>query len=358
MFEGSSSVALAYQPTGYTKLMTAGIGGALMPAPGGWLAIAGSTISGTVTNTMLKRKATALAKISEMVAKFGGCVMWVQCGNGAGGVSIAQSVADFQDLILSYQAAGAKVFVCTVPPFTATLDAWALAVNDWIRTSGIPDGFLDTTTLLDQRHTVDGTHLNAAGIGIVGWRAAALMSPRLQSTDGYTGPGTIIWADDFTGTTGNKGSSGALGDLATGWTITKVGGTGTCMLEKTAVGQKIIVTSTTSEPLRFLLERTVAAPVAAGQVTDVLLTARVHPGAADCYWRINDGNGAFYPGNATTYASFEYGAWESEEPLVWRGYSNAAVAAGWASTKFQLYLRAPAGQTASLEIGKLRVLVH
>ena len=362
VFEGSSSVALGYQPTGYAKLMLAELGGALMPAPGGWIAYQGSTVSGTGTHTMLKRRATALARISEMVAAYGRCVVWTQCGNGTGtgGVSIAQSVEDFAGLVRDYQAAGATVFGCTVPPFAATYDAWALAMNAWITGAGVLDGFIDTTPVLNASHTVDGTHLNAAGIRLVGQMAANMLRARIAPGDGYAGPGVPVWADDFVGTAGSKGSSGAEGELATGWAMTKVGGDGSAVVAKKpdgAGGEVQVVTVTAAagtSPLRFLLERTVAAPVPTGALSDALLTVNIVAGAMEGYWRINDGSGPFWPANATTYAAFEAEAWAGR-PLVWRGYSAGPVAAGWSQTKFQIYMRAQAGQSFTAELSRLRV---
>lgn len=348
--EGDSNTSWTYgNQANWLKRALAYAGGRFYLPPGGDYANGGATIGqapGDGANSMEGRQAAVVARIQEMIADFGRCVVYFQIGTN-GNSDGSGDAAKLAAIVQAYKAAGAIVW-CNLAPEWAP-SAYRTAVNGAIRNGTVPvDGYVDPTPALTQAGA-GTTHYDEAESAAVGNLVATFLRGKITTDTIYTDP--LLVVDALAGTGGNVGASGT-GQLPDGWTATKTVGDGTAAFSMSGPDpdgrytMRIAVTAG-AQLTTFRVAKSHALAFATGDVIDggATITGVAATDADSCpllYTRIGD---ATFPKNANS--KFVQANWA--QPSVWRGLPVNQTSGG-ATINKEIWLSAAAGKSVTIDV--------
>jgi hypothetical protein len=183
-------------------------------------AVGGDQIQGMLSQTLISTELAANAHYANRVV-----FLWAGFNDiGTGGRTSTQINADLDTWVADHQAAGAVVYVCTLPPypgFNGTQQTYRTAVNTHITTTLACDGVIDLAgdsrlqTPSDTTYFLgDQIHLTATGNAVV----AELALARLV-TDGYLGYGSAAISTTAAATWTAPAATAAPGARTTASTV-------------------------------------------------------------------------------------------------------------------------------------------
>ena len=252
---------------------------------GGNFANAGATVQ-----TMIDRQATVVAKVQEMVALTGGCIVRFQIGtNGAGGsMSTAQAITALAGYVQACRSAGAYVIANTVPIFNPPAGSFGAALNAAIVDRSIPvNDHVDVSALLTGTYPAGSTHYSQEDRRNVGIAGAAKLTALFTANDLYTDPIANLTVMPLDGTSGTLGTA-TTGSVPTGVTVGRNGGDGSCVVSiiepgASASGRRTIrmVGTAGATATTVRLRVTVPFTIAVGDVIDAWATVEPKVTAGD-----------------------------------------------------------------------------
>jgi hypothetical protein len=183
-------------------------------------AVGGDQLQGMLSQTLISTELAANAHYANRVV-----FLWAGFNDiGTGGRTSTQINADLDTWVADHQAAGAVVYVCTLPPypgFNGTQQTYRTAVNTHITTTLACDGVIDLAgdsrlqTPSDTTYFLgDQIHLTATGNAVV----AELALARLV-TDGYLGYGSAAISTTAAATWTAPAATAAPGARTTASTV-------------------------------------------------------------------------------------------------------------------------------------------
>ena len=268
LYEGDSNTDWFYQTNGWAKRALVNAGGRYYIPSGGDFAVAGSTVE-----SMVQRQAGVVTKIQSMVSKFGRCIVWFQIGTNGG--TIPTDINRLISIVAAYRSAGAKVYANCCPVFNGLPNGYIDPINDWIKTTGNVDGFVDVNTLMSPSWTSDGTHYNDLSNNIVGGMVGSYLNGLMVTGDIYAANGVGFVDGSFSGSV-TAPNPNVTGQLATGWNLYLQSGSGTVIASKTTLGgknaQQMVFTGATSGDTTYVFTRSDALTFATGDAIDGFAT--------------------------------------------------------------------------------------
>lgn len=363
LFEGDSNTDEGYSVNGWAKRVRTLSGQRFYVPPGGNYAAAGSTTSGTTgSGSPISRLSTTVAAITAQVARTGKCVMWCQIGtNGEGsGNTALQSLTQMCE---AWKNAGAFVIMTNCPPnygggsdINAGYRAQFLTALRTLQAAGTVDVVLDLEA--DAGYTIadsgDGTHHSESGHQKIAVAGIAKLIPYLSSNSISSDAGASVVTGTFEGAAG-AASTQTSGVIASGWTGSVNIGDGTAVLSKPTANKQRIVLSGGTTGAYFVLTRTDARTVQAGETYDSYATFEIVASSAQSLTALYlvSSYGSF---PANTVLDIDRTNWAG--PSVFRTYNAATASAGASSITHTIVAAVAAGQSATVDVSDMRCVLR
>lgn len=347
LFEGDSNTAFGYGAWNWAWQTLVKTQGRFYVPTGGNFAVPGATLGETGNgNSVEARKPALLARITELVAEHGACLINIMIGTNGG--NWANDEAIYNAWVLECRNAGATVVVYTCPVFTSVPNSYQSAMNSWLLASPLPDAVVDVNSLALGLDDGGGkTHYTAADTTLVANLAGQTLNSMIESASTYSNKTNNLIEENFAGSVVASGA-GVSGNVATGWTASRLFGDGNAVLSKTQNdAQQITVTAGVSDTM-FKLSRNVNQAYVAGDVLDGILTMALSS-VTDLTTVKNYGIGAgasniptplgMSVGDPTAFANAD----------VYRTYAQAA-SSNSSTTELVIYLNVEAGKSATITV--------
>lgn len=354
LIEGDSNTAFGFNTLNWSKWLLEFCGNRLWLPHGGHLANGGSTIAySSSSNSMIARLPTLLSILNSIT---GPKIVWFMIGTNAEagqGTSFA-ATTELADWVSQVRATGAKVYAntCFFQKDNSNVNR-ITTLNNWIRTPGNVDGYLDVNpTLFTNSNGGDDTHLSAAQHLQIGQAAATYASTFVAAGTPFEQrtQNTIIYSPDLTGFTAKSGT-GFSGNFPANWTPSRTSGSG-AMVGSEAIleGQPAMQVTYTNDIANttnstFRLRRVISSSRQIGDLLDswvrvdwVSSSTAVIP-----YAGLSAGNGV-WPNSLI--GGLDYPFPEASAPRWWRTYSQALDAAT-SSLNFDITVTLRPGDSAT-----------
>lgn len=348
-FEGNSNTAYGFNPLNWSKWAVQLSGNRVWIPPGGHKATGGSTVAySNSNNSMLGRLPDLLALLN---ATPGPKIVWFMIGTNAeaGQATSFPATTELASWVAQVRATGAQVWAntCFAQKDGSNLSR-VTAQNNWIRTPGNVDAFLDVNPgLFTNSNGNDNTHLSAAQHRQIGEAAADMIRRYVRDVTPAAQRAFVetVYSPDITGFTAKSGT-GFSGDFPANWTPARTTGTGTMVGSATTLEGQPAMQIVCSNPAgaansTFRLRRVVNTNRVSGDVLDAWVRVA---------WTASNVSTLAYAGLVAANGNWpnaligglDYPFPEAQGPHWWRTYGSALDGVG-SSYNFDIFLTLRAG---------------